>query len=278
MTKVIDLDQHFSITSAAKVKTITAPLSRQLGIKHFRYLKLYADKSRVLLSNFPDCTRFVYEDGTYQNMWYDGEFAEHLVEGCHLWDAKRSDEKTPFEKEINQQLGLYHGITFVFPVNNYWEIYTFDSVNADIYQLDKKLLTHFMLYFKDQAAKLILQGESEKIIINNSQLNPINVYQHSHKDRVSDFLSQTRINRYYLGGKYKDVYLTSKEAQCIYWLIQGKSSEEIAMLENNSLKTIQRHLENVRGKLHCYKQTQLVKIILDEGIFDSLQCDNLLQK
>ena len=62
--------------------------------------------------------------------------------------------------------------------------------------------------------------------------------------------------------------------QCVYWLIEGKSADEIAIIEGKSIKTINRHLENVRTKLNCYKQTQLVKIILDSGIFETLNLYN----
>ncbi len=269
MSKTIDLNQHFSITSAKQISAITAPLVQHFGIKHFRYLKLYQDKSRVLLSDFPDCTRFVYEDGTYQKMWFDGEFTDGLTPGCHLWAVLRGDEKSPFEHEINKTLGLYHGMTFVNAVNNYWEIYTFDSDNLGIYQIDKQIFTHFITYFKEQAANLIVRGESERITVPNS--DKIEIFPHANKNNILNFLKNTRIKRYYLSGKYRDVYLTSKEAQCIYWLIEGKSADEIAMIEGNSIKTINRHLENVRIKLNCYKQTQLVKIILESGIMGSLQ-------
>jgi DNA-binding CsgD family transcriptional regulator len=273
MSKLIDLNQHFSITSAKEVRTITAPLSDTFGIKHFRYLKLFQDKSRVLLSDFPDCTKFVYEDGTYQKMWFDGEFLEGLTPGCHLWEVHRGDEKTPFEHEINKSLGLYHGLTFVYLVENYWEIYTFDSDSLGVYHLDKRIFTHFITYFKEQAAHLIAEGESEKTMVPNLQGN-IEIFPHKDKSQLLDFLINTRVKRYYLGGKYRDIYLTSKEAQCVYWLIEGKSADEIATIENNSIKTINRHLENVRTKLNCYKQTQLIKIILESSIFETLNLYN----
>lgn len=268
MGKVIDLDQHFSITSANRVSSITTSLNDSFGIKHFRYLKLYQDKSRILLSDSPECSKFIYEDGTYQKMWYDGEYAEKLTPGCHFWQVLNENQKTPFEREINKILGLYHGVTFVYQIDNYWEIYTFDSDNPSIYHIDKNVFNHFILYFKEQAVNLVEQGESEKIIVPSP--GKIELLSHANKKPVLDFLSTTRINRYYLGGKYRDIYLTSKEAQCIYWLIKGKSAEEIATIEGNSIKTIHRHLENVRTKLNCYKQTQLIKIILESDIFEAV--------
>ena len=274
----MDLHRHFSVTTADQVSKILAPLAQSFGIKHFRYLKLYADKSRILLSNLPDCTRFMYEEGHYKDMWFDGEFPDHLTEGCHYWDVirltgNRTTQKTECEKEINQVLGLYHGITYVYPGINYWEIYTFDSDDPAIYHMDKKILMHFILYFKEKAARLIDQGEREKIVFIQESMIEIN--KHPDQEKFVEFFKKTRLNRYYLSGKYHGIYLTSKEMQCIYWLVQGKTAGEIAIIEGNSIKTIHQHLENIRKKLNCYKQTQLVRIVLESGILHSAYLTNV---
>ena len=61
MGKIIDLDQHFSILQSPTIAKVVAPLTSHFGIKHFRYLKLYPDKSRILLSNYPVGIQFIYE-------------------------------------------------------------------------------------------------------------------------------------------------------------------------------------------------------------------------
>lgn len=270
MSKLIDLKNHISVTSAAVVDKIISPLSDTLGIKHFRYLKLYGDGSRVLLSNYPDCTRYVYETDRYQKMWFDGEFPQYLKKGEYAWNINRlnddSKEEEKFEEELNNQLGLYHGITFVSPSSNYYEIFSFDTEDAMIYVADKYLFSRFMLYFRSEANKLIQYSENEKILIPLKQ-NLFDIALCENKMQVSRFLNETKISRYYLKGQYANVYLTSKEAQCVYWLIQGKTAQEIAIIENAQTKTVQCHLENIRRKLGCYKQTQLVKIILEADIF-----------
>lgn len=273
MAKTLDLTKHFSITSAKEVSQLVAPLTAAFNIKHFRYLKLYHDGSRVLLSNYPDCTRFMYEENHYKKMWFDGEFPECLTDGWHFWDVlsmiENGREKDSFEKEINHLLDLYHGMTFVQHGLGFYEIYTFDSNSPAIYHVDKKLLLHFMLYFKAQANKLINSAEDEKIYLPVSQ--PLfNNARHQNDERITEFLNKTPINRFYLGGKYSHIYLTAKEARCVLWLVQGKSADEIALIEGNSSKTIESHLENVRKKLNCYKQTQLISIILESNILQQL--------
>ena len=266
----MDLEHHLSITSAAQIDRIVTPLTHALGVKHFRYLKLYGDGSRVLLSNYPDCTRYIYETDRYRQMWFDGEFPQYLIKGWYAWNINRlsddSKEEETFEKELNHQLSLYHGVTFVSPGLNYYEIFSFDMESSIIYQADKNLFSRFMFYFKDQANKLIERAEHEKILISLKQ-NLFNISLNKNAIAGAEFLENTQINRYYLRGQYSNVYLTAKEAQYIYWLIQGKTAEETAVIESVQTKTVQCHLENIRRKLGCYKQTQLVRIMLEADIF-----------
>jgi len=49
--QLMDLNQHYSIVSAKDIKQIVKPLVDLFALKHFRYLKLYNDGSRILLSN-----------------------------------------------------------------------------------------------------------------------------------------------------------------------------------------------------------------------------------
>ncbi len=274
MNNGIDLSNHFSINTANQINKIVAPFSTHISIKHFRYLKLYTNGSRIILANNPDCTRFLYELGHYKTMWFDGEFPEYLKEGWYLWDIMRTiyynNTKTLFEAIINETLGLYHGITYIVKGIGFYEIYTFDTDHADIYRIDHKIIKQFIFYFKQEANKIIKQSDQERLVIPIKQ--PLLEHDpHNNKDKISAILQTLQSNRYYLGGKYKDVYLTAKEAQCVYWLIQGKSAEEISLIEKNSIKTVLCHLENIRRKLNCTKQTQIVRIILETGMLECLE-------
>jgi DNA-binding CsgD family transcriptional regulator len=267
-TDLSDLSQHIAITSTDQVSKIAAPLADNFGIQYFRYLKLYNDGSRILLSNHADCTRFFYELGHHKELWFDGEFPTYLVKGWHTWDVMRvvhyGGEVSSLEKEINKLLNLYYGLTFVTKGLDHFEIYTFDSNSPNIYLIDKKLLEHFIIYFKDQARKLIDYAEHEKLIIQLKE--PILDNDISNKNKILAAIENMHINRYYLGGQYEGTYLTAKEVKCIYWLIQGKSADEIATIEGNTRKTVEYHLENARKKLNCYKQAQLAKLIVEAGL------------
>jgi DNA-binding CsgD family transcriptional regulator len=274
MAKIFNLDHHISITSSNQVAKIIEPLVDAFKISYFRYLKVFHDGSRIALSNNPDGIRHGYEEGNYKDMWFDGEFPQFLREGWHSWrvssllDTREEQMKIEVEECLKNLLKVSEGVTFIQSGMTYYEVFSFDTNEKSIYSIDKKLLMRFILYFKDKANKIIQRSESEKIIIPNKCIQAYGIEQ-KNKD-VLKFLNETKINRYHLSGKYENVYLTATEARCLYWLAVGKTAEEIGMIENNSVRTVQTHLENIKMKLNCQKQTQLVAAALEIGIIDVL--------
>jgi len=276
--KHIDLTQHHSITSTEAISKIIKLLSDAFKVKHFRYLKLYTDGSRLLLSNDPDCIRFMYEEGRYKQMWFDGEQPELLREGWHSWDALKNinTDKSALEKEINHLFNLYHGMCFIKRGQSFFEIYTFDTSTPEIYSADKHLLQHFILYFKEQGKKIIAAAEHEKIeILLKKPLFEGNNY--THFDELSDFMKNTQLSRYYLGGKYDDRYLTQKQMQCVYWLVQGKTFQQIGTLVGIQPKTVDHYIQAAKKKLNCRNGIQLAKAILESDVLSSCEIQNQIR-
>lgn len=261
--RIFDLDQHISIQSAKTVGKISAPLFDTFGIKHFRYLKLYRSGNRIVLSNFPDYIRYIYEYGNYSKLWFDGNFPDFVKSGWHqrhtalVMDQRKNSQQ--IDDELSSILNTDYGTTFIQENKTYFEAYTFDSTIADIYYIDQKILYRFIYFFKQQAQKYLKATEENLLYF------PVIKHAHSKKesDQVEQFLQQTQTNRYYLGEAFSDAYLTEKEMICAQWLFLGKSAEEIGIIENNATKTVQRHIENIKEKLNCHKQTEMIQILRD---------------
>lgn len=276
MSKTMDLGEHVSISSANEVSKILEPLTKMYGISFFRYIKLYHDGSRVVLSNNPDYVRYAYEEGNYVNMWFDSADPRFITRpGWHYWKVNSSidssESSLKFENDLIKILGVQHGLTYVSIGKHFYEIFSFDTDDVLIYSLDNTILTHFMTYFKDQAKDLILASENEKIIILTK--TPIATPLSGDKQRLQDYLAKTGVNRYYIGGRYGHTYLTYKEMRCIYWMFRGKAADETGMLESISARTVQKHIENIKEKLKCYKQTQILQILLSSSIAQELIVD-----
>ena len=56
--------------------------------------------------------------------------------------------------------------------------------------------------------------------------------------------------------------LTRREAQCLLYLIVGKTQNETAQLLNLSERTVETYLTNVRYKLNCEGRSELVRLAL----------------
>ncbi len=270
MINTRDLEQHISITSAHLIKKIIRPLRESFDIAFFRYLKLYKSGSRVVLSNLPDAIRYIYGEGNHVHMWFDGNYSEYLKPGWYTWHMNLLLDNREIGNKIHEDLtnllSVCHGITFVQEYQDHYEIFSFDANGKEIYGIDKSLLLRFAFYFKEQAHKLIEIGEQNSLFIPV----PKKIETNNKIKTLINFLDNTKINRFYIGGQKCNTYLTAKEAVCARWLLDGKSAEEIALIEGISTKTAQRHLENIKNKFNYSKQTQLIHMLLKSSLHEQI--------
>lgn len=262
--KRIDLEKHISIEASQEIEKICAPLFQAFDIKYFRYLKLYHNGERILLCNSSDCIRYIYEEGNYARLWFDGNFPQFLKAGWQdravslLLDQR--DESQEIHEELNTILKFQHGCTYIHKAKTYDEIYIFDALHPNIYYINKQVLIKFIYFFKTQARKFLRAAEDD-ILYFPIQQQPI-----PNHTLTDQFLKTIPIDRYYLGEEFENAYLTQKEMTCLHWMLLGKTAEETAMIENNALKTVQYHLENIKLKLKCQKQTQIIKLVFELGL------------
>ncbi len=63
------------------------------------------------------------------------------------------------------------------------------------------------------------------------------------------------------GATDANIDLSTREMECINWLVEGKSSSEIATILGISRKTVEWHIANIKQKFGCYKLTKLAFLI-----------------
>lgn len=64
--------------------------------------------------------------------------------------------------------------------------------------------------------------------------------------------------RVYLGDHLPGVYLTRREAECVYYLMHQAGRSRIAQLMGLSRRTIDTYIEAVKKKLRCHSQQVLL--------------------
>lgn len=73
-------------------------------------------------------------------------------------------------------------------------------------------------------------------------------------------------NKYYLKGRYQKIYLTAREAECAFYLLQGKTPKKIAKILQLSPRTIEDMLSHIKGKLGLHYLSDLFDALI-EGDF-----------
>jgi DNA-binding CsgD family transcriptional regulator len=69
------------------------------------------------------------------------------------------------------------------------------------------------------------------------------------------------IRTYLLGEQLQNVYLTKREAECMFLLLKGKSINTIAEVLKLSPRTIEYYLKNMKSKLNCHSKFELIDLI-----------------
>ncbi len=86
-----------------------------------------------------------------------------------------------------------------------------------------------------------------------------------HKDEVFKLLKQLDDNlhlsasHYMLDDGNQNKYeLTSRECECVFLLIRGKTAKEIGALLSLSKRTIESYMENIKNKMDCKNKAEIV--------------------
>src|SRR3990167_6836990 len=64
------------------------------------------------------------------------------------------------------------------------------------------------------------------------------------------------LRHYFLGPKFPDVYLTNREAQCMFYLVQEITISAAAERLKLSARTVEFYVKNLKLKLRCESKKQ----------------------
>ena len=268
----IDLHEHISFKSTNTVERICRPLFENFNFNFFRYLVRFQDGKRVLLFSNKEALKYFYEDGSYAYGWLDGRPFDFFVSGVENWDINNilygNDEISSTLCDI---CNLCASIEVIFKYKRYCEIFSFGSDNEMIYSCPQSVLRRFIFYFREQAKNLIRRSFQEEIILPDTIVPDIQAkFAKAHSvlldSNVDKFISATPIDRFYLSEDLPGEYITKRELSCLYWILKGKTAEETGMILGAAKRTVEKHIENLKQKLDCYKQSAMVEKIHKLGI------------
>lgn len=253
----INLEPLLGHSTSENVRSICKPLL-QIDIDFFHYCEIKNDGSRISLTTHP-----LWGEIFYKNcLFYSASFHQHpsLYENSFvIWNYARESDKFI---ECRRSFGFKNGITLIRKHKNNCEFYHFSSSKIEEFQNNffieiYDLLDRFTYYFKEKASVLINESNNNRLyipFIENKNQPFIN------NAKRNNFINNIKCKKYYLAP---DFYFSRREIDLINYIALGKSAEETALILNISTKTVQRHIANIKNKINCSKNTEILNKIAE---------------
>lgn len=259
--------KKYPFTIGDEIQTICKPLFQITELTHFEYIKSFADGSFITLTNnLPWLECYLKED--YFNVSFTRHAPNTYEQGYILTSSLMETPGSTCVIDAALALNIYDSIALIEPGPSSCEFYLFGSSNKNsnmlnFYLNNLDLLKKFTYYFHDMAEKMIAKHTMDKF------KSPLILQGIPHPQHGLPQPEATDANlfhpRYPLFNNRAE-FLTKREIECIYWLSQGKSSEEIGIILNLSKRTIETHILHAKKKLNCYKTTQLIYLAQKQAL------------
>jgi DNA-binding CsgD family transcriptional regulator len=82
----------------------------------------------------------------------------------------------------------------------------------------------------------------------------------------------------YADASARSVFLSSREEECLYYLVRGLSAKEIGRVLNLSGRTIEFYIRGLKDKFSCHKSPALIVKALETGYLENVPLRILLDK
>jgi DNA-binding CsgD family transcriptional regulator len=79
------------------------------------------------------------------------------------------------------------------------------------------------------------------------------------------FLGDPEPATYILNSEHCPLPLSTRQQECVFWLIRGKTTKEVAYLLSLSERTVESYIEQIKYKLECYTKGQIIEKAIDAG-------------
>lgn len=94
-------------------------------------------------------------------------------------------------------------------------------------------------------------------------------------NQVDERINNTLFNlgdkkKYLLRGEFGCVELSKREAECMFCLVKGYTAKEVAKELYISNRTVETHINNVKGKLGVLSKSQLIQCLLKSNLLSEL--------
>jgi len=257
----------FNLEITDKVDQVCAPLFHYLGVKHFGYARIFKNGGMLRIANNQAWTHKYFEKSYYNDI--DLYSMRNVTENEDRLLLLTGEPQNEHCMMLYKEFQIWNALAIYRKFNEYCEFWFFGSSpnNTEVinfYMNKVDLLKKFTTYFKEKFAKELNNDDSRKLIVTTLKIENSFLYE---KEKVTNFFNELNINSYQLGDQ---LFVTRRELECLFYLVQGKTMKEIARLMNISHRTIEFHLNNIKRKTNSYKKSQIINMFLENKVFCSL--------
>ena len=250
------LEQQTPVVYADKIAQICQPLSL-IGIDYFTFIRKFPEQTHLCLTNSPEWHLYFCRSRARLNDCFEAPISRFST-GYFLWSLLGN---TSVEKEAKEKFQIQHDITIIEKQRNYCDFHHFGShpnrlLTSEYYLENMGLLKQFMWYFYEKAYHLITS--SDLLSAEHLEENKPIRQQHLSAENREQFNRIVNMTRYYLGTEYGATYLTQRELDCAKGIASGLSAREIGEQLQIAYRTVEVHLNNVKRKLDCRKNSKLI--------------------
>ena len=108
-----------------------------------------------------------------------------------------------------------------------------------------------------------------------SDINKYNYVLASHDQRIVPSSKKAKI--YTLNPELSPLPLTTRQQECVFFLIRGKTTKQIAEILNLSARTVESYFEAIKYRLDCTHKSQIIEKAIDSGFLYYIP-ENLLKR
>lgn len=251
-------NDNILLTAENEIKQICNPVINELDLAYYSYGQFYDDGKCILLS-------------TNKNV-----FLNHFEKEYQLTIAPQNTN--PVQKKIYNLIlidnelpeiiadehNLFgHGVMLdiIKKHRGYYEMFCYvakqdalDPANKFLNSLDK--LDRFSEYFLEKTHALIRNDNNSIIELPTSMKPSINGSFKEEKEIYSIYYREQAIT------------LSKRQIECLSFLTMGKTTKEIALILEISIKTVEDHIKVLKLKLNCNKKSELCYAGIQNNLTD----------
>ncbi|MGQ3891305.1 response regulator transcription factor [Legionella sp. CNM-4043-24] len=265
------LKHHPSLLFADDMRVIAQPLLK-IGIDYFSHVRINAQNEMTANASNPDYFRFYFEQGYFQSDLHTASF--DAPQRYVLWHMVEREGKAEELYQSGIEFGLFYIFSIVEHGVNERNYYHFAAQSGktwmnEFYFRHIDLLENFIAYYKhcltlNDRLNRAYQLPVKIVKTLGAHLIQLDCVQNLPPQNIRDFLEGIAFRSDPSAGISE---LSRREMQCALYLLDGKTSAEIAQLLHLSPRTVEVYFDRLKARFGSRNKIQLVRHLLETGLF-----------